>query len=425
MAPTQQFTFGLNIPVSRIYTFFKLIIVINILFLIGTWLHAEKVIFPNSVTAQWWLVELNFAKENVVASWYSSMLMFCIGLSAALCFWADMLRTQNKMGRFLNYGWLLMAGIFIVLSFDEMGSFHEMLGQTPLLKKAGGGNGKRVFFALIGVVAIFMAVFFFTKFKTNKLALLLTTIGLLLLVSNPFQEKFEIQSWRNSPDPSNWHRPIFYLLLEEGSEIFASFCFLFSFVIYAVNASAVTAGNKMLRLTSAAGKSFIVWPAVLALLLGIMMLLIRRNAWNLEGDDNGVPQDWPPAATAFAGFIAALYLFFKTGFEGNRFVYISIAAVSLFTSAYFGSYMYGYWEGPFTEMPYILLGLIAIVGLVTVIKLKDFYTKLFVVTWVALMALSVSKKEFPATVYGYAACSCLLLGLFWHYQSQYKQATVE
>ncbi len=419
MASNQQYAFSLNIPVTRIYNFLKLVIVINILFLAGTWLHAEKVIFPDSVTAQWWLAQFNFGKENVLAAWYSSMLMFCIGLAAALCFWADMRRTENKAGRILNYGWLVMAGIFIVLSFDEMGSFHEMLSQTPLFKKAGGGQGKLVFFALIGAVAIFMAVFFFTKFKTNKLALLLTIFGLLLFLSNPFQEKFEIESWRNSADPDSWHRPFFFLLLEEGSEIFASFCFLFSFITYAINTGD---DNKVLKLTSPAGKSFIVWPAALAAALGIIMLVVRSNAWNLKGDDNGVPQDWPPAATAFTCFALSLYLFFKKGFESNRFVYASIAIISLFTSAYFGSYMYGYWEGPFEKMPFVLLGLVALCGLLAVIKLKDIFAKLFFAGWVALVIFSCFKKEFASAFYGYAGIASLMLGLFRHYQSEAETA---
>ncbi len=320
MTDNQQFKFSINIPVSRIDTFLKWVVGINIFFLIGTWLHAEKIIFPTSVTAQWWLVELNFAKENIAAAWYSSMLFFTTGIVAALCFWADMQRTDNKKGRFLNYGWLIIASIFAMLSFDEMGSFHEMIGQTPLFKKAGSGigGGKYFFFTLIAAVAIFMVTFFFLKFRKDKLAFLLTVTGVLLFLSNPLQERFEINSYRNSLDPQNWHRPFFYLLLEEGSEIFASFCFLFSFVTYAINAgqSGRLTNGSTLKLESPVSKNFIVWLAGQAALLGLTMWLIHINAWNIPGDDNGVPQDWPPAVTAFAGFAAASYLYFKNDITG-------------------------------------------------------------------------------------------------------------
>ena len=429
MTDRRQLKFGINIPVSRINTFLKWIVALNIIFLTGTWLQAEKVIFPANVTAQWWLVEFNFAKENVAAAWYSSMLLFSTGIVAALCFWADMLRTNNKSFRLLNYGWLIVAGIFITLSFDEMGSFHEMISETGLFKKAGGGNGKLVFFVLVGAVAIFMMAFFFSKFKKEKFALILTIIGVLLFLSNPFQEKFEIQTWRTSIDPASWHRPILFLLLEEGSEIFASFCFLFSFVIYAINAAPGHNANneKTLQLISPIGKNFIAWLIGLACVLGLMMWLIRLNAWNLPGDDNGVPQNWPPAATAFAGFIASLYLFFKEGNKSNRNIYMVIAIVGLLASVYFGSNMYGYREDAsttapylFKKMPWVLLLITVAGGLTALIKLNGTSAKLFFAAWVGLMALSVFAKSFSSAACGYAASACLLLGLFLHYKSLYQ-----
>ncbi|MES2848422.1 MAG: hypothetical protein V4685_05170 [Bacteroidota bacterium] len=425
MKPNQQLTFDINAPVKKIYNLLKLVIIINILFLIGTWLSSDKVIMPNSETAQWWLSEFNFAKENVGGAWYSSMLFLTTGIVAALCFWADMQRASEGKMRLLNYGWLLMSGIFIMLSFDEMGSFHEMISQTTLFTKAGGGHGKKVLFIIIGAVAIFMGAFFFTKFKKDKLALLLTIFGLLLFLSNPFQEKFEIQSWRTSPDPSAWHRPIGFLLLEEGSEIFASFCFLFSFITYAINAAPGVNGygEKILKLTAAANKYFIFWLGALAALLGILMLVIHMNAWNIPGDDDGLPQDWPPAAIALAAFAAAMYLFYKESMKANRPVYMVVAVTALFTSAYFGSYMYGYWEGPFAKMPVVFLGITIVAGLLAIVKLKDVFTKLILAAWVGFMILSFLRKEFSSAVYGYAACTCLLLALSWHYKTQATPVT--
>lgn len=422
MIPSQQASFNINAPVNKVYTFLKLVVIVNILFLIGTWLSAEKVLFPNKGNVQWIMSELNFAKENVIAAWYSSMLFFTTGIVAAMCFWADMQRTDTGKGRILNYGWLGMAGVFIMLSFDEMGSFHEMLSETSLFKKAGGGHGKTVFFVLIGAVAVFMAVFFFTKFKTDKLALLLTIVGLLLFLSNPFQEKFEIKSWRSSADPAHWHRPIQYLLMEEGSEIFASFCFLFSFITYAINAApgVSQAGEKILQLTAKANKYLVFWVGILIVLLGGLMLVIHLNAWNIPGDDDGLPQDWPPAAVAFAASIGAMYLFFKKNRQANRQVYLAIAIAALIISAYFGSYMYGYWQGPFKYVPYAILAITVIAGSFAILKLDDMMTKLLLAGWVAIMVYSTFKKEFMSPAYGYIACSSLLLGLFWHHKISSK-----
>ena len=161
---------------------------------------------------------------------------FLVGIAATVCFLIDMQRYTRLKDRILNIGWLGIITIFILLSFDEMGSFHEMIGETALFKKMGHdtGAGWVAFYALIGITGLFMIIFFILKFKTNKLALLLTVLAVLLFLSNPFQEKYEINAYRNAANPATWKRPMFFLLLEEGSEIFASFFFLYSFVIYSI-----------------------------------------------------------------------------------------------------------------------------------------------------------------------------------------------
>ncbi len=415
MNENRQLQFSLDMPAKSMYAFLKWVVAINIFFLIGTWLQAEKVIFPNSETAQWLLVELTLAKENVAAAWYSSMLLFTVGLAAAICFWADVQYGANTKWRILNYGWIAMALLFAMLSFDEMGSFHEMIGKTSLFMKAGKGigGGRYFLYAIILAVAIFMVAFFLLKFKNNKLPLVLTIIGVLFFVSNPVQERFEINSWKHSPDPNNWHRPVFYLLLEEGTEVFASFCFLFSFIAYAINA--VPAKNGAVQLKAAAGNKIIVWVALLACMLGLMMWVIRMNAWNIPGDDSGVPQDWPPSVTAFACFVAAVYLYFKKELAGNRFVYLFVALVALFASAYFASFMYGYHEGPFRKMRHIMLAFTAVAALFAVLKLKGIAAKVLFAAWAGLMLFSFFSEDFPATMHGYAAFACLLLGLFLHH----------
>jgi len=420
MTADQPLNFNINAPVKGIYTFLKLVVIVNILLLIGTWLSANQVLFPDVITLQWYLSEFNFAKENVIAAWYSSMLFFLTGIVAALCFWADMQRAGTGKMKWLNYGWLVMAGIFVTLSFDEMGSFHEMISHTGMFKKAGGGNGKIIFFGLIGAVAIFMIAFFFSKFKTDKLALALTIIGVLLFISNPFQEKFELHSWRSSPDPSAWRRPIGFLLLEEGSEIFASFCFLFSFITYSMNAAPGVneKGEKILQLKALANKYLLFWVGALIVLVGVMMVVIEMNAWDIPGDDDGLPQDWPPAAIFFASFVTAVYLLFKQSMKAYKPVLTALAATALIGSAYFGSYMYGYWQGPFSIFRYIFLGIVIGTALVAIFKLKDSFTRILLAGWVGFIVFCFFRMEFASALYGYAAGAFLLMALLWHYKSQ-------
>lgn len=420
MTKNQPLNFSINAPVNHIYTFLKLVVILNILLLIGTWLSANHVLFPDIITLQWYLAELNLAKENVVAAWYSSMLFLSTGLVAALCFWADMQRAKQSRMQLLNYGWLIMAGIFITLSFDEMGSFHEMISQTSMFKKAGGGNGKVIFFGLIGAVAIFMCAFFFTKFWKDKTALALTIVGVVLFISNPFQEKFELQSWRSSPDPANWRRPIGYLLLEEGSEIFASFCFLFSFITYAINAAPGVnkAGERILELKAYVNRSFFFWMSILVALLGGVMLVIKYNAWQIPGDDDGLPQDWPPAAISFAAFVMSTYLFYKNKALTDSKVYKVLAFVSLFSSAYFGSFMYGYWQGPFAFFRFLFIIIVFSSGVFSLVKFKDIFTRVLLLGWLAFTIMCFLRREFASALYGYGGGACLLLALFRHYQDQ-------
>jgi hypothetical protein len=424
MTANRQPDFTINASVKSIYTFLKLVVVLNILFLTGTWLSANQVLFPDIITLQWYLAELNFAKENVLAAWYSSMLFFSTGIAAALCFWADMQRREENKTQLLNYGWLVMSGIFVTLSFDEMGSFHEMISQTSMFKKAGGGNGKIIFFGLIGAVAIFMCAFFFSKLKKDKLALALTILGVLLFISNPFQEKFEIHSWRSSPDPANWRRPIGFLLMEEGSEIFASFCFLFSFVTYAINAApGVNAvGEKILKLKTAVSKYLVFWVGAMALLLGVAMLVIHINAWEMPGDDDGLPQDWPPAAIFFGAFIMSVYLLFKQNLLQYKPLCKVIAGTALISSAYFGSYMYGYWQGPFAVVRFVFLGVTIGTVIMSFVKFKDNITRMLLTGWLAFIVLSFLRREFASAMYGYIGGACLLLALFWHYKNGAEQS---
>lgn len=437
MTDRQQLKFSLDIPATKIYTVLKWVVVINILFLLGTWVHHNRLIQTESVAVQYLLAQFNFAKENIAAAWYSSMLFFSSGIIALLCFWADMQRTDDVKGRILNFGWIVIAGIFIMLSFDEMGSFHEMIGETALFKKAGGGSSSKgggwfAFYGLIALVAIFMITFFVMKFKGNKVALLLTVIGVLLFASNPFQEKFEIHTWRSSADPSSWHRPAFFLLLEEGSEIFASFCFLYSFTRYAMDAAPGIdpVAGKILKLDSSVNKNFIFYLGGLAFLLGSAMLLIHMNAWNFAKDDNGIPQNWPPSAVAFFAFISSLYLYFKFGTPATKNIYLLIALTSLMISVYFGSNIYGYRSGIFGKMKYVMLAITVVTGLWSLTKLDGFFTKLFIAGWVLLIIASVVSYQFFSSVFGYFSPSAfaylamvsLVMGLFYHFRDCYFAA---
>lgn len=424
MNSTLQPAFKISIPVSKIYAFLKWVIVINLLFLAGTWLHHSKVVMPEKKTMQLILVQFNLSKENVAASWYSSMLLFFVAIAALLCFWSDIKKGGNVFDRVLHFGWVAVAGIFVVLSYDEMGSFHEMIGETSLFKKAGGNSsGWVAFYALIGIIAIFMVGFFIVKFKGNKKALLFTVLGVLLFVSNPFQEKFEIHSWRASIDPANWHRPVFFLLLEEGSELFAAFSFLYAFLNYAMDAAIGhnIARNRLFLIESKFSNAVFGYLFTLASILGVIMLVVHLNTWHFERDDNGVPENWPPSATFFFSCIAALYLFFKFDQHKNRDLYLLIAFTCLLISLYFGANIYGYEDGFFGRMRYIMLAISAITTWFSLMRFNGLFIKVFLLVFMLLMAASTFSHGFYPAGLGYLASVAMLFAMVLCYKGIVKK----
>lgn len=424
MDSTLQPAFKISIPVSKIYAFLKWVIILNLLFLAGTWLHHSKIVMPGKKTMQLILVQFNLSKENVAASWYSSMLLFFVAIAALLCFWADMKKGGTFLERILHFGWVAIAGIFIVLSYDEMGSFHEMIGETTLFKKAGGSSsGWVAFYALIGIIAVFMVGFFIVKFKGNKKALLFTVLGVLLFISNPFQEKFEIHSWRASLDPANWHRPVFFLLLEEGSELFAAFSFLYAFLTYAMDAAIGhnIARSRLFLLESKFSNAVFGYLLVLSFLVGMTMLVVHLNTWHFEKDDNGVPDNWPPAATFFFCSIGALYLYFKFDQNKNRDLYFLIAFTCIMCSLYFGANIYGYGDGFFGRLRYIMLAISAITTWFALMRFNGLFIKVFILTFLLLIAASTFSHGFYPAGLGYIASVAMLFAMVFCYKGIVKK----
>ena len=414
-------SFIIDIPVKKINRVFLLIILLNILLLFGTWLDNSRVIASKSYTIQTFLAQFNFAKENVGAAWYSSMLLLLVGLMAVLCFIMDMNRFVKPTDKILNYGWLLVAMIFILLSFDEMGSFHEIIGETALFKKMGNSKsgGWYAFYALIGLVALFMISFFLMKFKDNKWAFFLTVFAVLLFVSNPFQEKYEIYTWRHSPNPRLWQRPSFFLLLEEGSEILASFCFLYSFVLYSISIPSKSAKNtleKGLSITLKLKTNIIFYILGLIGLAGVTMLLVKFNAWHLKRGDNGIPQNWFPSIMSFVTFLYSLYLFFIAEKESKSF-FLSIIFISLSTSIFFGCDMYEYKGSFLSKIPYLFLLLTIIAGTTALIKLRGLKARVLTAAWILFMALALFNKGFYPALFGYIASSILLITFFLYHRA--------
>jgi hypothetical protein len=122
---------------------------------------------------------------------------------------------------------------------------------------------------------------------------------------------------------------------------------------------------------------------------------------------------------SFLAFLFSICLYFLNNEEtvSRKVAFLSLAFLSLFTSVFFGSNIYGYWFSIITKIPYLLLLLTVLVGAFAIIKLSGNLARMALAVWVLFMALSVFSKEFLPAAFGYIAASFLVLSLFLYYQN--------
>ncbi len=69
---------------------------IHAFLLAGTWLFSRYYRDPSVDWVRYGLVQLNLASENVLASWYGSILLLAIACVACACFLADRARAAER-----------------------------------------------------------------------------------------------------------------------------------------------------------------------------------------------------------------------------------------------------------------------------------------------------------------------------------------
>jgi hypothetical protein len=292
------------------------------------------------------LVQFHLGAENVVAAWYSSMLLLLVALACLAAYALDgkslpeetgtvpvsVLFAENaaKTGKVpvfrLRQGWLLLAAAFAGLSLDEIGSLHERIGMVVALNRASltpdstQAVGWVYLLAVpIGAVALLMLVFGWVRFRRAPAAFALLTVGVLLYVSDPFLELLE-----QTLQPGTLGM-LAERVLEEGvAELGGTTCVLMGIVLYAARTGAThrpifALPGRCLRLI-----------AGLILLAGIPAteMLVAQ----LPAGDVGIPANWFPAA---AWFLLAI------GWMTTRRAW-GIAAIAIVASAYFGAGLFGY-----------------------------------------------------------------------------------
>ena len=394
MNPGQE----LKIAPSNVSVIAKKIIAINILLLAGTFIFntSRMQIFR----------ETDLASENVFAAWYSSMLLLLSAVLSFYCFMVDERRIEQNSRRVWNFGWLVYAAAFATLSFDELGSIHEHIGSFTAFKQAGNlvtntkDSGWVFFYVVVGVVSLFMLMFSILKLKEVKWSLLLLVTGLLLYLSNPFQEYFEIETMRAAGGEQSWRRPVNLLLLEEGSEIFGSLSFFTAIALYAKQYPYRIETNK-----------FPVVRVVVYCFLGaaICLLLIDVLFGDVRGDEqNGVPKNW---ITAAAAFLLSVYCFFTYNTEKTN-SYLLFGIFLLCLSVYFGSNRFAwYFNADYSQERLMLKSFLSLFALICYMLLiknagSSVFKMLGILSFMMVAAGIFIKRQYSAEMV-FAGVGCL------------------
>ena len=272
------------------------------------------------------LVQFHLATENVIAAWYSSMLLLSVAAAAAIAYALDRRRSHTGIDRLVDAGWLVIAGCFALLSLDEIGSLHERVGMVT--RGASKATGWVYVLALpIGLIALFMAAFAWLRLRRARAAAVCFAAGIALFLSNPVMELIEM-SLLHGGGSIRIHDAL--LVVEEGvAELGGTLCFLLGVMLY-IRATAGAGPHDFAvdapaaMLTIAAG----------GLLLTAGVPVVRWIVDRLPAGDTGITDNWFPAA---ALYLLALLALATRGTPG-----LPLAAAAIAVSAAFGASLYGY-----------------------------------------------------------------------------------
>jgi hypothetical protein len=293
------------------------------------------------------LVQAHLGTENVVAAWYSSMLLLAVAAASALAFVVDRRVAHRASERIPSWGWLIIALTFVTLSLDEIGSFHERLGMIRYGAAAATG-WVYVLLVPIALVGLFMLAFTWARLRQVPAAAVLFVAGTVLFLSDPLFEFAEMSLLRGGADGMFVHNML--LVIEEGVlELGGAFCFLAGVLVYLRGLAGEGPYVVQLRPRTA---SFAI--AVATMLLTAAIPASRWFVDRLPAADTGIPENWFPSAALFA-----LWLCLVT--HGRRRLGVLVLALS----ACFGAGLFGYVGLADARMPMDTLGTVITGSLIT------------------------------------------------------------
>lgn len=314
----------------------------NIFFMLGTaaflaaWFRLPDLSPRAGNLVRYVLAQFHLGGENLIASWYSSMLLLAVALASAAAFAVDRAAHSSIRDRTLSTGWLLFAATFALLSFDEMASFHERVGMIAAVNPLGGGRIGWVYVLAPPILAVglFTLMFVWLHVRRVPAAALLLAVGVGLFLSAPLLERLELRLVRDGAQ-TTWAGLAVYsvvVVAEEGvAELFGALSFLTGVLIYA--GAGLRAGPLIVRISRRA--------PVYAIGATFAAGLVAAHwiAGRLPAADRGIPADWFPAAGAALVAAAAIGKRAALPADRNRSRsrLLAFAIVCAIASAFFGA----------------------------------------------------------------------------------------
>jgi hypothetical protein len=174
--------------------------------------------------------QLDLTTECVLATWYSSILLFVAGAVALLNSQSGQLSGWLKW--LSRTGWVLMGCVLIGLSADEVGQIHESLAHLSNLmgdgvsRREGAGDWLPILLPFIIAVALFMAMFFSLVVRKSLASMVVALAGLAFWSGAIVTEAIEADFWRLDITPQMRG------FIEESCEVIGTTCLLIAFVLF-------------------------------------------------------------------------------------------------------------------------------------------------------------------------------------------------
>ena len=346
MSTDGRFKIDIDCSPARVRSVVLLLAAANVCVILGS--AAFAIYYRNHLGGDWdkgsdlkfLLVQFHLARENVLASWYSSMLLLLVAVAAIVCFAVDHKQRLKGFARLLSYAWLFMAFAFALLSLDEMGSLHERAGMLAALNPFGAEAAGWVYALAIpiAVVAAFILAFGWAHVRRCRLAFAFVFLGVILFVSNPLLELVQM-SMLDAAGKVTLNIEL-SMLLEESAEMFGALSFFTAFVVYAAH-SAKQIVSKDVDSPSVIQLEVSTKLALFAACLFVAVfaaasILVETIIHGVEGEDDGIPRNWFSSALAALASIYCLQIW--DSMERTRRLYRALFIAAAFYCALLSLY---------------------------------------------------------------------------------------